>query len=691
MNILTEYPIWFSFFCLFAGVLYAFVLYRNDKKFADLNAWIIRGMAMLRFFVVTILCFLLLNPLLKTTFREVEKPIIIFAQDNSESIIAGSDSLFYKKQYKEKVNTLLEKLKGKYDVKSYSFADNIKEFNVLDSLHFNEKQTDFSLLFSELETRYANRNVGAIILASDGLYNRGFNPVYASSKFTNNIYTIALGDTTIKKDIVLLKVEHNRLAYLGNKFPLQVVINAKRLKGKTTTLTISKSGNILFSQVVTVNSDTYTLTVPVLLEAKEVGLQKYTLTLSAVPDEMSVVNNKLDVFIDVLDARQKVLILADAPHPDVAAIKESIEANQNYEVESYTLDNFDKPLKKYNLVILHLLPNFKNSASKIVNELIGFSIPVWLFSGANTILKNNLTIASSTQRINEIEPVLDQNFSLFTLSEDFRKSVKDFPAVVSPFGNVSTDNNASAFMYQRIGVVDTKTPLMTFSNSTNTKVALFYGEGIWKWRLQDYAAHGSHQLFDEFVSKTVQYLSVKENKSFFRVFSKTNFFENQSIELDAELYNESYELINTPDVDLAITNFENKKFPFAFNRTMNAYHANVGSLPVGDYKYEAKTKVGDKLYNQKGSFSVSALQIELTNTVADHQLLYALASNHDGEMVYPQTMETLADKLMNRQDIVPVSFTEKKLTDLISLKWILFLIVLLLALEWFIRKRNGAY
>jgi hypothetical protein len=691
MKLITEYPIWFILFCIAAGMAYAGILYFKDKKLDELSTGLVRVMTAFRFLVVTLLSFLLLSPLLKTISREVEKPVIIIAQDNSESVTAVKDSTFYKTQYKQNLQQLVDKLSGKYEVRFYSFADKVKEVNSADSITYTEKQTDISALFNELETRYTNRNTGAILLASDGLYNRGSNPIYSSDKIKTPIYTIALGDTTVKKDIILLKAEHNRLAYLGNKFPIEIVVNAKQLRGKTTTLTITKNDAVVFSQAININSDAFITTVPVFLEAKEVGLQHYKLKLSSLSEEVNTSNNNRDVFIEVLDSRQKVVIIADAPHPDVAAIKESLENNQNYEVESYTIDNFDKPLKSYNLVILHQLPGTRNPASKLINEITTADIPVWVFSGAGTILRNDLSVASTAQKTNECEAVMDQNFSLFTVSDELRKAIKSFPALVCPYGNYDSESNSNTLFYQRIGVVDTKTPLLSFSSTGENKTALFMGEGLWKWRLQDFALHGNHNLFDELVSKTVQYLSVKANKSFFKILGKNNFLENEAIEMEAEVYNQSYELINEPEVNITITNPDNKKFPYTFSKTANAYRLNAGMMPVGEYKYEARVKVGEKLFTQRGEFSVSALQVELTNTIADHQLLYSLSKKHDGEMVYPNELEKLADKLNSRTDIKSVSYTQNKLADLVNLKWIFFLLLALLSFEWFMRKRNGLY
>jgi hypothetical protein len=687
MNIILEYPWYFTAFCFLLAAGYSLLLYRRNKLLSDVPLWLKRFMAAFRFTAVFILSFLLLSPLLRNISRQVEKPVIIVAQDNSESLVAGKDSSFYRNEYREKLRSLIASLGDKYEIRSYSFADKIRELSI-DSMRFNEKQTDISSLFDEIETRYSNRNVGAVILATDGLYNKGSNPLYAGKEIRVPIYTIALGDTTVRKDLVLAKVEHNRLAYLGNDFPLQVVVTARELKGKTSVLTISKGGSVLFTQNVNINSDVFTMSIPVLLQAKEVGLQRYRISLSPLPEEASKANNSRDIFIDVLDSRQKVLILAAAPHPDVAAIKQSIEGNQNYEVESYTIEQFNKSLKLYNLVILHQVPA---SANKLVSEIKSAGIPVWAFSGANAILRSDLSLSGTSQKVNECEPVLEPAFPLFTISEELRKAVRDFPALSCPFGTYQAENSSNVLFYQRIGVVDTKTPLMLFNSNTETKTAIFTGEGIWKWRLQDYAANSNTALFDEFISKTVQYLSVRVDKSNFKVITKNNFMENDPIEMEAELYNESYELVNEPEVSIVISNEEYKKYPFVFSKTSNAYRLNAGNLPVGEYRYEAKVKAGTKIYTQKGEFSVSALQVELTNTVADHQMLYTLSKKHNAEMVFPAGMEKLAETLKAREDIKTVSYSEKKLNDLINLKWIFFVLLALLSAEWFMRKRNGAY
>lgn len=694
MSLNSEYPLWMYGLCLLMGVLYAFVLYGREKRFSEAKSWVRKILPVLRFLAVTLIAFFLLDPYLKFITRKIEKPILIFAQDNSESVALGKDSAYYRNEYKNAVYEFISLLSDKFDTNTYSFGDKIRYGLRFD---FSDKETDIASLFDEIETRFSNRNVGAVIIASDGLYNKGRNPIYSSDRNQFPVFTVALGDTTVKKDLVLSKVLHNRIAYLGNKFPIELQVMARQLNGKNFTCTVWKNKDLLFSQPMYVIGNNFSVSIPVQLEAKDSGLQRYTVKLSEIEGEANHLNNVKDIYIDVLDSRQKILILADAPHPDVSAIKNAIEQNENYEVSSFLADGFSSSCAGYSLIIFHQLPSQKNNIQKFIADAERLQIPLLFVIGKQTLLSafNNiqqaLIISASGGKINDATPLFSKDFSLFTVSDDLKKISLQFAPLQVPFGNYKIETSSSVLFYQQIGMVETQQPLLLFAQSGERKTGVICGEGIWRWRLYDFFQNKNHNRFNELINKTVQYLSAKMNKSFFRVISKNSFYENEPVEFDAEVYNESYELINEPEVTLEIINAEQKKFRFVFSKTSNAYRLNAGVFPPGNYRYEAKVKVGSKIYAEKGDFSVTDLQIEATNTVADHQLLYSLAKKNGGEMFYLNEFIKLAEFLNGKKDIFPVSRSEKKFSDLVNLRWLFFLLLFLLSLEWFIRKINGSY
>ena len=209
--------------------------------------------------------------------------------------------------------------------------------------------------------------------------------------------------------------------------------------------------------------------------------------------------------------------------------------------------------------------------------------------------------------------------------------------------------------------------------------------------MHDFMKNNNHNAFNELINKTVQFLSVKEDKSKFRVITSTSFVENEEVVINAELYNDSYELINDPDIALELKDESGNVYNFVFNKTSNAYLLNAGVLPAGFYHYTAKVQWGNKNYVERGKFQINSILLEANSTIANHQLMQNIATKYGGEMIFPNELLKLLETLKNNDNIVPVIYEENDLKEVVNLKWIFFLLLLLLSVEWFLRKRNGAY
>jgi len=702
LNIITEYPPWFIIFCLLIGTIFSGILYFRNKRH-EFPKKLIIFLSIFRFISISLIAFLLLSPLLKSVIKHFEKPIIIIAQDNSESIVIGKDSSYYKTQYFDELNVFIDNLSTDYDVKKYLFSDEV-EFIKSDNFPkypemFSGCQTDFDVLFDEIDTRYSNRNVGAVILAGDGLYNKGKNPLYVARQAGFPVYSIALGDTNIQKDIILEHINYNRIAYLNNEFPIEILIKANKCKNLTAKLEVLKGKNVLFSQLIDFTSDKLLKTIRFNIEAKKTGLQKYTIKLSHLKNEISYANNERDIFIDILDSKQRILILANSPHPDIAALKSALESNINYEVEDFLIDNFSEQISKYSLVVLHQLPSKKNPEFALINKIKNSKIPVLFIVGNQTAinqlnkLEPGISILGNKNISVEAQASLNDKFSLFELSEATSNLIAELPPLIVPFGtyNKGLSTASNIIFYQKINSLLSPNPLITFTENLDLKTGIILGEGLWRWKMYDYSYNSNHNSFNEIFNKTIQYLSVKEDKSNFRVLCKNSFNENENVEFEAQLYNQSYEMINEPEIEINIIDKDENVFPFVFTPTKNAYSLNAGSFPVGNYNYEAKVKVGDKQYFEKGEFIVKALDIETINSIADHALMYKLANRNDGEMVYPEQFDRLYELINEREDIKTIIYSQFKFVEIINLFWIFIVILSLLTTEWFLRKWSGGY
>lgn len=689
--ITTEYPIWLVLVCFLAGLGYSFLLYRKTDKSSEKSVsssllTINSLLFAIRFLVVSFLCFFLLNPLIKNTTTYTEKPIIIIAADNSASILKNKDSVFYKKEFPHLLHQFSDALSDKYEVQFLKFDRDVKTDDTLD---FLGKETNLSNVFSNIQNNFEGKNVGAIILATDGLYNTGSNPLSDIERTNYPVFTIALGDTALQKDALIKKINHNETAYIGNQFPVEIQIQATDLQGKDAVLSILQGDKKLTEQKIKYTSNNYTGVANFLLNADKSGIQRYQAILTFTNGEQIKSNNTMPFIVDIIDKREKILLLIGAPHPDIAAIKQAIETNQSYEVEVQLAEHFNASLKPYSLLILHQV-NLNNMASKkIALEVAANKTSVWQFSRNDFWAFPSLKFANSVGKYSDAEPIMNTAFSLFNVSNELKSYLKEFPAVSCPLTSYKVSNGAVALINQQIGQVQTENPILIFADNGGQKSALFCAEGLWRWKLRDYADHENTILFEELIQKTVQYLSVKTDKSFFKVFTKKIINENEPIDFDAEVFNPSYELINEPEISMTIIGEAKKQFTYTFSKTSNAYHLSPGNFPPGDYKYEAQVKVNNQIYVQKGEFSVRPLLAEFIATTADHALLYNISKKTGGQLFYPKKLNDLQKKLMEDNTIKTLVHIQKQVNDFINFKFLFFILLALLSTEWFVRKYNG--
>jgi hypothetical protein len=660
-------------------------------------------MAVIRGLVVTVLASLLLAPLLKFLLNRTEPPVIILAQDESESIrsaLSKSDSIVYMKS----LDDLYNRLSQKFVVHRIGFGQEIRELEKPDQWRMNAQASDMGELMSYVQDQYRGQNVGAVILASDGDINRGRNPLYIPFDQKAPLYTVALGDTISKTDLQIRDVFHNSIAYLGDRFSLQVDLSAVKLNGNNASLdikNIQEHQTILLDHIpLKIDADPWFATQEITLEAKQSGVQRYRIQLSQLKNEVTYVNNVKDFFVEVIDGRLNVLLLANSPHPDLAVWKAALLGQRNYEVDirmasEVTLDQ----LKKYDLVILHQLPSVKNPIQSILSELDKKGTPRIFIAGYQTDLnalnqaQSYLNISGGNNRTpNDVTLLLNPSFNLFNLTDDVKNKIDAFSPLLSPYGEYTASEGAQVMAYQRIGRVDTQYPLIVMGETADRRTCIIAGEGVWKWQLSDQLQNGSKEATYEVLNQICQYTSTKTDKRKFKVTSaKRLYTELEDISFQAELYNDSYELINTPEVSIRIRNQEGKDFNYTFNKSGDAYLLQIGKFPEGSYSWTASTEVNGVKLTHEGRFVIQPVQLESLETTADHGLLRQLAEMHGGTLVKADQIGSLADIILEDQKIKPILYSSTQTRPLIHLKWLCFILLIALSVEWFLRRYYGGY
>ena len=677
--------------CLALGAAYAWVLYAANK---NLDRKLRNTLAAVRTLAVATLAFLLFAPLVRRISHTPEKPVIIIANDNSISVKAIQPSGFDAKKYEQDLKQLADKLSEKYEVKTYSFGDSVKQGF---SFTGNDQISNGTALVSQLNDELLNRNVGAIIMASDGIFNRGGNPIYELNKIKAPVYTIAMGDTIPKRDVLVANVNYNNIVYLDNEFTLDVQVQAFESKGENVKLSVLENGKQVAQQSLNISSSSFVKDAQIKLKANKVGVHRYTVNVSEVKNEMTTKNNSQTIFVEVIDGRQKILLAAAGPHPDLATFKQAIELNKHYEVSTAIAEEVESvDASKYSLVILYQLPAANYSAVSLINKLKQQKVATWFIVGAQTNLQGfnqaqtQLNFNRPNGSLQDVFPYYENNFTAYNLNTEALKQLEGYDPLQIPFASSMIKGSYTAVLNQRIGKVNTQSPLLFFTEENGKKTGFLLGEGIWKWKLEEAKNENAYPLVAELISKTVQYLSVKDDKRKFKVYTnKSTFEENENVVLNATLYNDAFEPVNASEVKIQIKNSEGKAYNYTFSKVANAYQLDAGALPQGNYTYVASTNLGDKKYTANGAFYVNAVITEYQQTTANHQLLNTMAQQTQGKMYMPANLLSIADDLEKSGQVKTITYEDRRYEELINLKWIFAAILVLLTVEWFFRKRNG--
>ncbi len=678
--------IWLLIFISIAIVSSLLVYFRNRTN-KELSKQQVLALSALRACGIFLLLLLFLNPVFISKTNRKEKPLLVVAIDQSQSILP------YKSEVQHTIDALKDELERKYQLEYRMFGDKVFPG---DTPSFQANQSDYGKLFSTISAEYFNHPPDAVILLGDGLFNAGANPLNAIQNIQFPIYSVGLGDTTRFTDLQIRAVKHPRTAFLDRMETIEADIQVEKMNGKSARIDLLHDNQLIESRTVIISSNTFFATEIFRVQASPVGLQKFSLRISSDPKEKNTANNIRDLVIQVTDNRHKILILSDGPHPDCGAIKSSLEDYGNYEVQMASPSALPNDWKTYNLFIWHQLPSSLSGNNQLLTEIAKSKLPMLIITGNNTAFPylNNLQTGISTSTpngINEAQFSINKSFTLFKNENEAMELLQMFPPLYVPATSFQFSEGIETLAFQKLKGVDSNQPLCALGTVKQQKVGFILGEGIWRWRLYDYRTNGNTQIIDELLNKIVNFLTLKENEEKLRLFYSPIYAENEAINIDAELYNDSYELVTEPEMSLLVKKDSLSEYKLVFDRTEGHYRINLGKPETGVYQIEATVTLGEQQYKKNGNFRVIRQNLEEQQITADHQLLYQLSSESGGQFFESSQVTALADSIRKNKHIQSRKTIQTKQHELIHLKWFFILLLLMFGLEWFLRKYWGIY
>ena len=676
----------FGVICFGLSLLY----YTKQPRTKELKTPIWVSLILLRCSSLFFLGLLLFGVIFERKETKVEKPVFITLTDNSSSLLNYADSSKVKNRIDEFHTQLQTAFSDRFEFRHYTVGEGLE----LDSITLDEAQSNLNAGFDFVYNEFYNRNVGGITFISDGNFNKGASPIYGAEKINfTPIFTIGVGDTIAKRDQLLRNVSANDVAFYKNQFPIEVNIEGHKMGLGNTEISLWKGQQQVDSKIISYTDGNLDfINVNFMVDAKEIGFIGYTVKLKKESKESSYVNNSRTVYVEVIDSRSKVFIFANAPHPDISAIKQELEKNDNMDVSTILMNEWDGRLNGCSLAIWH---NPSENGAALYDAINATKTPALYLLGINSsksfVDKMNIGVRlSSANSTDQVQGAFANGFQLFDVSASLKRAVKRWQPLTVPFGRLGQIGN-NVLIKQSVGGIVKETPVLYFNSTKGVKRGVFIGEGLWKWKLSEYAESENNDLFNELIQKSTQYLTVKSNLEPLRINLPKRLISKDPVIINAEFYNSSFGLITSPEITFNLTYADGVTTEYTFGKNEKDYTLDLGLLSQGVYQWRANAQHSGRNHKKLGAFIIENSSMEDLSTRADHNILEQIASKSNGNFHKLEKANQLFKDIRNRKDIVNVIYQESTFLSLIDWKLVLVVITCLLSVEWFIRRYSGLY
>lgn len=660
------------------GVAFAVSFYQYLFKVKN-RTKLLLFLTFLRFLTLFSILLLLINPIIsRKTFETTKTPLPIIV-DNSQSIfVLKQDSLARLLSEKLAEN---DQLKDKFDVQLYTFDEDFYSGNPLD---FKGKQSNIHKVAQNLKQLYRNQSF-PVVLLTDGNQTIGSDYVYSFQQNTS-VYPMVLGDTTSVLDLKINQLNVNKYAFLKNKFPVEVFLQYNGNKAINANFSIQQGNSTIHKQTVSFSANKKSQQVSVLLNADRVGVQTFKAVISAEENEKNKYNNVKNFAVEVIDQRSEIALISSINHPDLGAIKRAIESNQQRKV-TIVKPNQVKELQNYNVLILYQ-PN--TEFKSVLDQNINLKINAWIITGLSTDFnllnqyQDQIQFKMSAQK-EDFSADFNTQFNSFALDNI---GFEQFPPLENSFGTITIKGNVNTLLQARIRNIKTDNPLLAFAENGTKRNAYLFGENLWKWRVESHVRTKSFEQFDIFADKIIQYLASNASKKSLIVTNESFYNSGENIEISAQYFNKNYEFDENARLTIQLKNKKtNASKIYDFLKGSSEYKVNLDGLEAGNYSFTVREN--NSKTSHSGNFEVLDFEIEKQFVNPDAARLNQLATNTNGKVYYPTQVDQLADFLLKDKNYVATQKEIIKKSPLIDWIWLLIILAVSLATEWFTRKYNG--
>ena len=330
-----------------AALVLAFVSYRVLRSRVE---WRRRAvLAVIRAAALGLILFCLFRPVLVVKAAVTQQNVVGVLIDDSRSMqIADEGGArrgdFVRKTFGDASSPIMQSLSDKFLVRTFKFSSAVSRIGGGSDLSFDGTQTRLASAIESARQELAGLPVSGLVIVSDGADTTNASvadALLASKADSLPVFTVGVGQETLKRDIQIGRVSTPRTALKGTSLLVDAIVTQTGYAGQTVTLDVEDNGRIVGSQPVRLPADGDPQAVRVRFTASDAGPRVFRLKIAPQPGEVVTENNQRDVQIDVRDRREHILYFEGEPRWEMKFINRAVADDPNLQLVTLqrTADN----------------------------------------------------------------------------------------------------------------------------------------------------------------------------------------------------------------------------------------------------------------------------------------------------------------------------------------------------------------
>jgi uncharacterized membrane protein len=630
---------------------------------------------------------------------------------------------------------LIQKLNRDYDLRVFRFDTSLEPIAPA-AISQLKPQEQGTRLLELLQT--AAKDAGeqsGIVLFTDGITNGDKKTLAGDPALPVPVFAVGVGETEGFTDVRIARVQAPEFAFRGREFKLDLTVQASGLKGKTVPLYFNRGKNLITSRPVTIDDDLSEQKITLSFNPKEVGAHSFSLSIPPQPGEQITENNHKEFKVEVQRDKIRVLTLSGSPAWNYRFLRMAMKQDPLIELVSFVFlrtptDTVDVPESQLSLIPFPIddifLEELKNFDVLVLDDFSyrAYFNPVYLenvrdfvrdggglamFGGARSfdsggyadsalkdVLPVELDSKGSYQTQRTVRPTLTASGKAHPITRLLPdpKSNEEAWTKMPPLTDLNQVRGARGETLLTAGGDGNGAPLLTIGRFGKGRTLALMSDDAWRWNFIAVGNRETPQNHLKLIRQSVRWLA--QERSFEQVQIQPVALSRPGEKIAIKLRVLKDDFTPTAQASVQVKVFGPEGEPSLVSASADSeegeYTGEYIPTREGSYRVEAEAHLAGKtLGRDRTSFSVAVPYEETDDGRPRTDLLKQIAESSRGEFFSindwnDKALEKIAAKLESH---APSRIVEKRQTRLWSTLWPFSIILALLSVEWWMRRKWG--